>query len=200
MANELLRILKILIENKEENFSIRKLSKIRKINYKSAHGAVMKLKKAGIIDLKKIGNTSSILFNKNFNQLVFNAECERREKLLKNSDFNELYNRLNKINSSFILLLFGSYAKGTATKHSDIDLMIIGENNDKIEEAIRLIPLKIQLIPLTPQEFIKMAKSKEFSVVSEAIKNNIILIGIEDYYRLLENVKRETIKGIRRTA
>jgi hypothetical protein len=34
-----------------------------------------------------------------------------------------------------------------------------------------------------------MLKTKEFSVVSEAIKNNIILVGIEDYYRLMENVK-----------
>ncbi len=195
MANELLNILKILIENKETEFSIRKLSKIRKINYKSAHSAIMRLKKEEVIDLKKLGNTSNIVFNKNFNQLVFNAEIERRKTLLKNSNFNELYNKLNKINSSFIILLFGSYAKGTATKHSDIDLMAIGEHNETIEEVIRLVPLKIQLIPLTPQEFTNMAKSKEFSVVSEAIKNNLILIGIEDYYRLLENVKRETIKG-----
>jgi hypothetical protein len=34
-----------------------------------------------------------------------------------------------------------------------------------------------------------MAKSKEFSVVSEVIKKNIILIGIEEYYRLLGNTK-----------
>jgi len=34
-----------------------------------------------------------------------------------------------------------------------------------------------------------MAKSKEFTVVSEAIKNNIIFIGIEEYYRLLSNAR-----------
>ena len=33
-----------------------------------------------------------------------------------------------------------------------------------------------------------MAKSREFTVVSEAIKRNILLVGIEDYYRLMENV------------
>jgi hypothetical protein len=33
-----------------------------------------------------------------------------------------------------------------------------------------------------------MERSKDFSVVSEAIKRNIILVGIEDYYRLMENV------------
>ncbi len=34
-----------------------------------------------------------------------------------------------------------------------------------------------------------MLKTKEQTVVSEAIKKNIILFGIEDYYRLMENVK-----------
>ena len=31
-----------------------------------------------------------------------------------------------------------------------------------------------------------MALSKEFNVISEAMDINIILIGIEDYYRMLE--------------
>ncbi len=32
-----------------------------------------------------------------------------------------------------------------------------------------------------------MAKSREFTVVSEAIKHNFILLGTEEYYRLLKN-------------
>ena len=46
---------------------------------------------------------------------------------------------------------------------------------------------KIHLTAVTYKDFIYMAKSKEFTVVSEAIKNNIILVGIEEYYRLLKN-------------
>lgn len=42
-----------------------------------------------------------------------------------------------------------------------------------------------------------MAKSRELTVVSEAMKKNIILIGIEDYYRVLENAGRYTDKGSR---
>jgi len=33
-----------------------------------------------------------------------------------------------------------------------------------------------------------MIRSKEFSVVSEAIKSNVILLCIEDYYLLMELV------------
>ncbi len=195
MVNEILKILRFLIENKGEVFSIRKLSKVRKINYKSAYNVVMKLKDEEVISFKKLGNTINVGFNNDFNPLVFNVENTRRSDLLKNSDFKEIHNRLSKLNFCFIALLFGSHAKGTATKHSDIDLMVISEDNEEIEEVIKLIPLKIQLISLTSQDFIRMAKSKEFSVVGEAIKKNIILIGIEDYYRLLENVKRSTSQG-----
>ncbi len=34
-----------------------------------------------------------------------------------------------------------------------------------------------------------MLKTKEQTVVSEALKNNIILFGIEDYYKLIQNAK-----------
>ena len=33
-----------------------------------------------------------------------------------------------------------------------------------------------------------MAKSRNLQLYSEAIKRNILLVGIEDYYRLMENV------------
>ncbi|NYB26097.1 MAG: hypothetical protein HVN34_02000 [Methanobacteriaceae archaeon] len=53
-----------------------------------------------------------------------------------------------------------------------------------------IIPLNIHYTFFTYEEFLSMAQSYEFSVVREAIKNNIILVGIEDYYRLMENVER----------
>ncbi|WP_100907927.1 nucleotidyltransferase domain-containing protein [Methanobacterium sp. MZ-A1] len=40
-----------------------------------------------------------------------------------------LNQKLYNLNFPFIALIFGSYAKGTASKHSDIDLMIISEIN-----------------------------------------------------------------------
>ncbi|AJF62590.1 MAG: Nucleotidyltransferase family protein [archaeon GW2011_AR20] len=188
MANEIEKILKILIENQEEKFSIRKLSILRKINYKSAHNAIIKLEKEGIIKPEKFGNAINCSFNKKFNPLVFKVEHERREKLLKNKDFKILYSKLNKLKFPFIALLFGSRVK-KYNRHSDIDLLILGEGGMEIEQTISLMPLKIHLTNISPREFLNMAKSKEFSVVSEAIKKNIILIGIEDYYRLLEDAR-----------
>ena len=98
-----------------------------------------------------------------------------------------LYNHLAKINEQFILLLFGSYAEGKQTKSSDIDLLLISNNPKPIETQVNLLPLNIHLTHITYENFESMLKSKEFTVVSEAGKNNILLFGIEDYYRLMNN-------------
>ena len=109
--------------------------------------------------------------------------------LLKNKDLLVLHKRLSELQFQFIALLFGSHAKGKANKHSDIDLLTIDGDEKEIISIISLWPEKVHLTSVTYKEFIHMAKSREFTVVSEAIKGNIILVGIEEYYRLMSNAQ-----------
>ena len=189
MKNNKLEIVIELIENRERP-TIRKLSQNTGIRYTNVYNIVKKLNNENLISIEKIGNAYNCSINKKSHPIIFEAEYYRRGKLLKNADFHVLYRRLNSLSFSFIALVFGSQAKGTAIKDSDIDLMIIAEKDreKEIERIISLLPLKIHSVFLTFEEFSGMERSKEFSVVSEATERNIILIGIEDYYRLLENV------------
>lgn len=190
MKNKDVDIIMSLLENNTNNVSISQLSKKLKIDYKNTYTAVKRLEKSKIIILEKIGKAYNCILNNNMNPMIFEAEYNRREKLLKNKNFKILYNKLNSIKFPFIALIFGSYAKGTSNPHSDIDLMVICDKNTKdIERTISLLPLDIHLVTISIEEFLKMDKKKEFNVVAEAMKNNIILIGIEDYYRLINDVK-----------
>jgi len=191
MGNELIEILKLLIERKEERLSIRRIALLRKVNYKSAYNALMQLQKQGIVNLEKTGNTTICKFNEKFNDLVFKAEFERRGDLLKNKNFWVIHDQISKLNFPFIVLLFGSYAKGTATKNSDIDLLIISKDDEEkiFDNLFKFSSNNIHLTQINYNSFVQMIKSKELSVVGEALKKNIILVGIEDYYRLLENVR-----------
>jgi DNA-binding transcriptional regulator YhcF (GntR family) len=63
---ETVQILKHLISNNIKEFTIRELSKVRKINYKSAYQALEKLEKDGSISINKIGNTKLCKFTKFF--------------------------------------------------------------------------------------------------------------------------------------
>lgn len=187
MANEILNILALLVER--SGISIREISRLRKVNYKTAYSAVMKLEKGGAIRLERLGNTTRCHFAQKLNPLVFAAEDKRRSEFLKDKNIKILYGKLNHLPFPLTALVFGSYAKRVEKKGSDMDILAICEKEraHEIEATISILPLKIHLTIITPKEFLQMAKSKEFSVVGEAIKNKIILVGIEEYYRLVEN-------------
>ena len=180
-----IKIIKLLLRNKQDRFTIKKIADTLNINYRIVYEQVSKLEKEGLLLITKVGNSKVCEFTYKFNPNVYEAEHERRNDLSK--DFLVMQNRLSELNFCFIALLFGSHAKNTANKHSDIDILTIGGDEKEIRSIISLLPDKIHLTAITCKDFIHMAKSKEFTVVSEVIKNNIILLGIEEYYRLIKN-------------
>ncbi len=185
-----IKIIKTLLENRETTYIIRELAKKTGSDYRIIHTAVNRLSEKKLIEKKTVGRAQEIKLTNRFSKEVFEAEYERREELLKNNNFKVLKNRLDTIPFPFITLVFGSHVKGETTKKSDIDLMIICEKNrqEEIENIISLLPLDIHLVTLTYAEFLEMTNSKEFTVVSEVMKSNIILVGIENYYRLIGHV------------
>jgi predicted nucleotidyltransferase len=183
-----IKILKLLLDKKEEKFTIKKMAETLKINYRIAYEHVIKLEKEDLLKITKMGNSKICEFMHKFDSKVFEAEYLRKKTLFENKNFLVIHNRLTELRFPFIALLFGSHAKRTANRHSDIDILTIGGDEKEIKAAISLLPDKIHLTTINYENFIHMAKSREFTVVSEALKNNVILIGIEEYYRLLSNV------------
>jgi predicted nucleotidyltransferase len=184
------KIIKYLIENKKE-MTIKELANAVKSDYKIIHTAVNRLLKKEILSGKNIGKSIVVSFNNKLSNEVLHAEFERRENLLKNKNLkvmlDSIKNNLKTVN--FVLLLFGSYAKKTFDLKSDIDLIFIVSDLKKekeFEQAISVLPLKIHSLVFSEKQFIDMKNSHELNVIKEAIKNNIILHGIEQYYELLK--------------
>ena len=92
--------------------------------------------------------------------------------------------------------MFGSYAKGTATKQSDIDLLFIVSNlkDKKLREAIERESASYQYshnIKISPlitniNEFKEMLKSKELNVGKEVKESGVSLYGHELFWRIIE--------------
>ena len=65
------------------------------------------------------------------------------------------------------VLVFGSHARGTATRRSDLDLFVLCETElrplDRIEKALRLLrdlPVAVEPIVYTPHELERRSASK----------------------------------------
>jgi len=190
--NTKIKILNLLLSHKSQQFTINNIAKSIGVDYKTVYLEVQNLIKNNIIDAKSIGHTTLCsLMLKEFNSDIFMAESTRREELFKNKNLNVLCSYFQEIKEPFfILLLFGSYASGKARKNSDIDIMLIVDNEkltSQIKNKAKLIPLNIHLVAFTSEEFLSQLRTTEFNVGKEAFNNNIILFGIEDYYRLVQN-------------
>lgn len=172
--------------------SIKQLSNDINMNYSNVHTIVKKLQKSNLVSLEKYGGAYECRLLKKVDPLIFHAEYLRCQNLLElGKNLKILKIKLNSLKFPFVALIFGSYAKGTKSKTSDIDLMIVSEKGreKEFERIVNLLPLDIHLVTFNFDEFLSMAKNRNFTVVSEALNLNIILLGIEDYYRVLEDVR-----------
>lgn len=186
-------IVKFLIEHKNEELNILKISKAIKMDYKNVYSIIKRLEKISLVKIETFGHSSRVKLNTAVSPLIFEAEFERRKEALKDKNLAVIAASLKRAIKSkmYTLLLFGSYAKKTQTKNSDVDLMIIcpdGFENVIEKEADRTlhsIPLPVHLLVFSESQFIGMINAKNSNVGREALKNNVILYNIEQYYELM---------------
>jgi len=184
-----IKIIKQFIENKQPK-TIREIAKQIKADYRITYLAMRNLIEKRVILVETIGKSSLCKINEEYYSIeIYQAEDERRQEILKNRNIKQLYIEVmsKAKTSSFIWLLFGSYAKGKETKTSDIDLLFVSNEDNfesKMTNILSLLPLKTHLLVFAEEEFIRMKDSKKPNVIQEAIENNIIMYEIEAFYRL----------------
>jgi len=132
----------------------------------------------------KISNLIAGDFLKKRDKIFFVVE-KLLSELPKKTDFNLLS-----------VILFGSLAKGTDFKKSDIDLFIIVPSKERYDEAIdmecvalsKVFGIEINAMVSEPTSLLTMLKDKELNVGKEILKNKIILFGAEKFWELIFEV------------
>jgi len=193
MRNKDVLVIRYLIENKREELNISNISSDLKIDYKNTYAIIKRLEFESLIKIESFGQSSRIKLVSKMHPLIFEAEYDRRKESLKDKNLAVMLSSFKKSLKSrqYILLLFGSYAKRKQTKNSDIDLMFIvpdglEEINEKeVHRIARSLPLPIHHLVFSEKQFLEMINAKEPNVGHEAIKDNIILYGIETYYEMI---------------
>ena len=186
-------IIKFLIEHKNEELNILNISKALKMDYKNIYSIIKRLEKLSLVKIETFGQSSRVNLNELIHPILFEAEFERRKEILKDKNLIVMLSSFKRTIKSklYVLLLFGSYAKKTQTKNSDIDLMFICSNGlesvfeKDVNRISRSMPLPLHPLVFSESQFIDMINAKESNVGQEALKNNVILYGIEPYYKMI---------------
>ena len=145
-----------------------------------SHSTVLRrlndLLKENVLDCRMEGK-NKIFFIKRSLQAktyIFNAEHYKLMKLIKKyPEFSVIGEDILKRCDEKIVIIFGSYAKFTAKRDSDIDIFVETDNKkrkDELESIHSRINVKIGDFNLNSP------------LIKEMIKNHVILRGVDDFY------------------
>ena len=194
-------IMELFVADPRKRYSIRDISKTIGKQYAPVHTAVQRLIKKMALKKQRIGHTDYCSIDLHGDASIFCfAEAWRAKQFIRKNKAAGMIieESMEKLKAHFyVLVLFGSYAKGKQTEKSDIDLLLIADNNSRAEElertlkgVSRLSKKTLHVTSINFKDFIDMAPDKETNVVNQAIGNHIIFSGYEEYYKMLgaENV------------
>lgn len=169
---------KIVMELQKHKSHLRALASKLEINHMTIQRKLHKLKENNVVDYEQEGKNNVYFLKKSIEAKIYLKMAEQ-EKLLdfikKQPRFRSILEKLFEEDVD-LALLFGSYAKGTQTKNSDID-MYLNTQDKRIKEKLELLDSKIN---------IKLGIfNKENLLIQEIINNHIILKGVDKYYELI---------------
>lgn len=143
-----------------------------------------------IISTKKIGNTFYRVNTKNPQIFsIFSYFDYKRFNELPSLRRRAILEFLDKIPSKpLIALVFGSTAKGTFGKESDIDLLLIYNKKEAVNEKLKkdieaMTGTKIQVFTIDYDYFKEQILKGEDSLLAQAIKTGFIMSGHYYFYK-----------------
>ena len=200
----LLKIIELMRKNFALGLTISEISRKLDIGYRPAYIHIIEMEKEGIIKVLKVGNAKQCKLNLENNKtrhLIQELDIKKKEELCnKNQKLKIVESLISKLTEKYpseilSIVLFGSYAKETATKQSDIDLLFIINNlkdkniRDTIERECASYQhshnIKISPLITNIEELKKMLNAKELNVGKEVREYGISLFGHELFWRVL---------------
>lgn len=155
---------------------IRGLAKDLGTNQTTISRKIQELYDDNIVDFRQEGKNKVYFLKKNLEAKQYASIVETHktlEAIKKYPRLRRIIDNIKENKNISLAVIFGSYAKGTATKESDIDLYI--ETTDrKIKEETELIDTKLS---------VKIGEyDKKNILIKEIEKNHIIIKGVERFY------------------
>ena len=171
--NKELELLALYLSGYKKQFYLREISKLANIPLKTTQNILFSLEKEKIIKSIQKGKNKYFRLNlENIKTKLYLLQSEIYRTLLFIDRYPVFRTFLKEVKTTNLIIVFGSFAKFKADKNSDLDLLIISKDNQKI--PLYLLPYKIHEIKLSENSFIKSLEKKE-TLIKEIEENHIIL-------------------------
>jgi predicted nucleotidyltransferase len=167
------KIMNLLVSENRELY-LREIHKLTKLSLKSVQNSLKNLEQERILISKIVGKNKFFRINKDEPKTRYALEIGELIKTIEFLNKNTLLKSFaEKIQNSEAdaVIIFGSFAKNTQKKDSDLDILILSEK--EIGLPAHLSPKKIHSIVMNKEEFLK--NTKESVLISEIFINHIIL-------------------------
>jgi len=159
-----------------------KVAKKLNMNQKTVSNILNSLEKENILKFQREGKNKYYFLNSHnpqMKEILKVIEIGRKAEFLnKYKSLMDLLEQLEK-RSKGLLIIFGSYAKLTANKSSDLDLFLIGTMSS-IRDLEETFDVKINVVKSTKRKF----NPKE-NLIKEIMGSHIILKGVEEFIELI---------------
>ncbi|MEK6862236.1 MAG: nucleotidyltransferase domain-containing protein [Nanoarchaeota archaeon] len=178
--NNQLEVILLYLLDYGKQYYLREISNLTKIPLRTVQTILNILEKNCILKSKTAGK------NKYFRLNLDNIQTKHyllQAEIYKTSLFVDKYpifkTFMKKVNLNEVIILFGSFAKFSANKDSDLDMLVIS-NFGRVILPVHLLPYKIHEINMTEITFIKSLEKQE-ALLKEIEENHIILNGHSFY-------------------
>ena len=187
-------IMEKFVADPVNKFSIKKVSEDLKKPYPLIHRSMKPLITKEYV-LKDEHGLLSLNYQENHTLLAY-IETIRADMFIGKNKAIKLFSKdfIRKADMRYmILLIFGSYARGGQKEKSDIDILIIAEDEELVIKAERIAKsiasgfsenFDINVISLgSAYEMLK--NRKQANILNEVLNNHVILFGAENFYRMV---------------
>jgi len=171
--NNELEVISLFRCNYKAKLYLREISRRSGLPLKTCQKTLSHLEKAKVLKAHIEGRNK--YFSLNLENIKTKSYLQQAE-IYQTDRFVEKYPQfkifLKELRTTVPIIVFGSFAKFTADKNSDLDLLII--SNREIVLPFHLLPFKPHQITMTEKTFIK-ALEKHEELIKEIESNHIIL-------------------------
>lgn len=183
--NKELKVFAVFLRGYSRQFYLREISRLAGLPLKTAQDALARLEEAKVLKAAPSGKHKYFRLNlENAKTKLLILQAEVRKTIELAEDYPLFNAFLKALRTDALIILFGSFVRLEAGKESDVDLLVVSREEEKL--PAHLLPYMIHKIWMSGQSFVNALEKRE-TLLSEVEENHVVLNNHSAYVNAMWN-------------